>query len=107
MMRWSLAVVCAALLMASCATTKEFSLTDGRKGYSISCDGADIGINACFEKAAESCKSQDYDVISKSGQIVPVNTANTLVQPDSSPATINEIVSYGYFNTKSIMIACR
>src|SRR3954452_10754887 len=105
MMRWFLAVIGAALLMASCATTKEFSLADGRKGYSISCDGADVGINVCFERAADLCKSQDYDVISRGGQIIPVNTANTLVQPGSSSATISEIVSYGYFNTKSIMIA--
>jgi hypothetical protein len=87
------------LLLASCATTRETYLADGRKGFSISCDGAAVGINVCFEKAGSLCKAGGYDLVSREGQIIPMGVATA-----SGGAAF---VHYGAYSTKSIMVACR
>ena len=87
------------LMTTSCAVSKKIYLPDGSDGYSISCDGAAVGINVCFEKAGEICGSRGYDIINREGQIIPFGTGT---------ATNNHaVVTYGAFNTKSIMIRCK
>jgi hypothetical protein len=82
----------------SCAISNKTYLPDGSEGYSISCDGAAVGINVCFEKAGEICGSRGYDILNREGQVVPFGMGS---------ATNNQaFVTYGSYNTKSIMIRC-
>jgi hypothetical protein len=83
------------LSMTGCAIANETYMPDGRKGYSISCDGAAVGIDKCFEKAGDLCAARGYDMINREGQVVPQATATA------------GFVQMGSFNTKSILIACK
>ncbi len=86
-------------ILFGCATSKQTYLPDGSLGHSISCDGAAVGINVCFEKAGEICGAKGYDLLNREGQIVPFGTGTANNQ--------GAFVTYGAFNTKSIMIRCK
>lgn len=86
--------------VTGCATVNETYLADGRKGYSISCDGAAVGMNVCFEKAGELCGARGYDLLNREGQVI--SSATAVGQSNGST-----YVQYGAFNTKSIMLACK
>jgi len=90
-------IFCVAL--SSCAISKSTYLPDGSQGYSISCDGAAVGINVCFEMAGELCGTKGYDLINREGQVVPFGYG--------SVADGQAFVTYGGFNTKSILVRCR
>jgi len=92
-------VVAFSMVTVGCAVTKETFMADGRKGYSISCDGAAVGINVCFEKAWEICEKRGYDLIGRDGAIVPTAYATADRQ--------SLFVYSGSFYTKSIRIACK
>ncbi|MEJ2406343.1 MAG: hypothetical protein P8171_19005 [Candidatus Thiodiazotropha sp.] len=98
---------CIALSVTSCAMVKETYIPDGAKGYSISCDGAAVGINVCFEKAGELCKEAGYDLINREGQMVPYGIGTASLSGNSSQYQGQGFVTYGSFNTKSIMVKCR
>jgi len=85
-------------ILSACAIAKKTYLADGSEGYSISCDGAAVGINVCFEKAGSLCGARGYSLINREGQLVPYGVA--------SASGGQAFVSYGSFNTKSIMIRC-
>lgn len=85
--------------LSACAIATQTYLPDGSQGYSISCDGAGVGINVCYEKAGELCGAGGYDLIDREGQIVPYGVATA--------SGGQAFISYGSFNTKSIMIHCR
>ncbi|WP_374474589.1 hypothetical protein [Zoogloea sp.] len=93
--------------LAACAIVKETYMSDGSKGYSISCDGAAVGINMCFEKAGELCGSSGYDLITREGQLVPFGVSSASVQGTSTYVQGQSFATYGSFNTKSIMVRCR
>ncbi len=95
----SIAALLAILFISGCATSKKTYLPDGSEGYSISCDGSAVGINVCFEKAGEICGSNGYDLINREGQVIPIGTGSANNQ--------GAFVTYGAFNTKSIMIRCK
>jgi hypothetical protein len=95
------------LLVASCAMVKETHMPDGRKGYSISCDGAAVGINVCFEKAGELCGAKGYEIINREGQVIPYGHGAANVQGNTTSVQASSYVTYGAFNTKSIMVICR
>lgn len=103
----TISVLCLALFITSCAMVKETYMPDGSKGYSISCDGAGVGINVCFEKAGELCKEAGYDLINRDGQMVPYGIGTSRVSGDYTRFQGQGFVTYGSFNTKSIMIKCR
>lgn len=93
--------------VAGCAITKETYMPDGSKGYSISCDGAAVGINVCFEKAGDLCGAAGYDIITREGQLVPFGVASANVQGTRTQVQGQSFATYGAFNTKSIMVKCR
>jgi hypothetical protein len=88
-----------ALALLGCASSKETYLPDGRMGYSISCDGAAVGINVCFEKAGDLCGAKGYDVVNREGQVIPYGVGTA--------TTSQAMLTYGSFNTKSILIRCK
>lgn len=93
--------------VAACAITKETYMPDGSKGYSISCDGAAVGMNVCFEKAGDICGASGYDLITREGQIVPFGVGSASVQGTRTQVQGQSFATYGAFNTKSIMVRCR
>ena len=93
------AMLAAVSLLGACAMAKQTYLPDGSQAYSISCDGAAVGINVCFEKAGQLCGAAGYDLINREGQVVPYGVATA----SGGQAFVN----YGSFNTKSIMIRCK
>ncbi|WP_022667935.1 hypothetical protein [Desulfospira joergensenii] len=93
------AILIFAMAISGCAISKKTYLPDGSEGYSISCDGAAVGINVCFEKAGELCGSKGYEIFNREGQYVPFAMGSV----NGNQA----FVTYGSFNTKSIMIRCK
>lgn len=53
-------------LLFGCATSSQTYLPDGRVGYSINCSGSGLNMGMCYEKAADICKTQGYDIIHQS-----------------------------------------
>ena len=95
------------MTISACAIVNETYMPDGSKGYSISCDGAAVGINVCFEKAGNLCGAAGYDLITREGQIVPFGVASASVQGTATQVQGQSFATYGAFNTKSIMVRCR
>lgn len=54
--------------LASCATASEVYTETGKIGYNVSCPGAAVGWNKCFELAGNICGSKGYKIIQKSGE---------------------------------------
>jgi hypothetical protein len=94
----ALQIAAVIISLSACATAKKTYLPDGGEGFSISCDGAAVGINVCFEKAGSLCGTAGYNIINREGQIVPYGVATA----SGGQAFVN----YGSFNAKSIMIKC-
>lgn len=51
-----------------CATSSQTYLPDGRIGYSINCSGSALNMGMCYEKAAEICKNNGYDIVYQNEQ---------------------------------------
>ncbi len=100
-------IILLTLTISACAIVNETYMPDGSKGYSISCDGAAVGINVCFEKAGNICGATGYDIITREGQVVPFGLGTASVQGSMTQFQGQSFVTYGSFNTKSIMIRCR
>lgn len=105
--RYAVTVSIATLTLASCAIVKDTYMPDGSKGYSISCDGAAVGINVCFEKAGDLCGASGYDLITREGQIIPFGVGSASIYGTLSQIQGQSFATYGSFNTKSIMVRCR
>lgn len=95
------------MAISACAIVNETYMPDGSKGYSISCDGAAVGINVCYEKAGNLCGAAGYDLITREGQIVPFGVGTASVQGSATQVQGQSFATYGAFNTKSIMVRCR
>ncbi len=82
--------------ITGCAIERQAYLPDGSLGHSISCDGAAVGMNICFEKAGSICGSRGYKLLNRDGQVVYSGVA----MPNQGYA------GFGGFSTKSILIKC-
>ena len=82
--------------LTGCAIERQAYLPDGTIGHSISCDGAAVGMNVCFEKAGSICGSRGYKLLNRDGQVVYSGVA----MPNQGYA------GFGGFSTKSILIKC-
>ena len=103
----AIGTIAAVITISACAIVHETYLPDGSKGYSISCDGAAVGMNVCFEKAGDLCGAAGYDLINREGQIVPAGVAAATVQGTTTQFQGQGFATYGAYNTKSIMVRCR
>lgn len=56
------------ILLAACATASEVYTESGKLGYNVSCHGAAVGWNKCYELAGNLCGSKGYKVLQKSGE---------------------------------------
>ena len=94
-------------ILTSCAISKSTYLPDGKQGHSISCDGAAVGMNVCFEKAGELCGSRGYNVLNREGQVVYSGMNSGSVSINSISGQAQSFGFYGGFNTKSILVQCK
>jgi hypothetical protein len=62
-------IVAVFILLCGCATSKSTYLPSGEKGYSISCNGAVLNWNHCFERAGEICATRGYQILDRSDQV--------------------------------------
>lgn len=53
-------------LLFGCATSSQTYLPDGRVGYSINCSGSALNMGMCYDKAADICKTNGYDIVHQS-----------------------------------------
>ncbi len=88
-------LILTAMLLASCATSKQVYTSSGKQGYTINCPGAALTWNSCFEKAGEICGEHGYDVLERSDQ-----------QGVSGAATRNGAVLGSTFY-RSMIIQCK
>lgn len=96
-----------ALTLQGCAISKEIYLPSGAKGYSVSCDGAAVGINVCFEKASELCGARGYNLLNREGLVIPMAVGSSNFGGTAQGFQGQSFVFGGAFSTKSIMIQCR
>lgn len=101
-----IAVLSALIALSGCATSKEIYLSDGSKGYSISCDGAVQNFGACLEKAGELCGSLGYLVVNQSGEAVPFSTASGGYTADSVASSGGFQAQSGAVVTRSLLVKC-
>lgn len=47
--------------LAACVNSSETYMPDGRKGYTVSCNGAAFSWNHCLSEAGELCGERGYD----------------------------------------------
>jgi len=102
-----LAVMGLAALVTACASSKPVYLPDGSRGYSISCDGAAVGMNVCFEKAGQLCGSRGYDLLNREGQVVYTGVTTGSGNASRYAAQGSSFAYFGGMNTKSILVKCR
>lgn len=96
-----------AVISTSCAISKSTYLPDGTQGHSISCDGAAVGMNVCFEKAGELCGSRGYNLLNREGQVVYSGMNSGSASVNSMSGQAQSFGFYGGFNTKSILVQCK
>lgn len=87
-------VVVAALVLSGCATSRTIVGQDGKPLHKISCDGTDLSIDACYEKAGELCGSAGYDILGQDG-----SARNQIIASPTTFAMIPVI-------TRTVMARC-
>jgi hypothetical protein len=87
----------AALVFAlvGCTAAKPITTSDGRKGYTVQCSGRLLSWEDCFERAAEICKGESYDVFTRVGE------QSALV--DAEPQHLSSSTT----TSRSMVIACK
>jgi hypothetical protein len=83
MVRMAVALLVAVVLV-SCATSKEIHTAEGKQGYSIECRAVNWGWVSqsfnCVEKAQELCGERGFDVLERSGEPSTLFTRNMIIQ---------------------------
>lgn len=85
----------AALSVAGCVTVNDVYLADGSVGHTITCDGRELSIETCFEKAAELCGAKGFETVTREG----ISTGRTIAKGSTDPNS-------GPFATRSILVRC-
>jgi hypothetical protein len=82
--------------LIGCVSTSEIYLADGSVGHEISCDGRELSIETCFEKAAELCGSNGFETVTRAG----ISTGRSIAKGSTDPNS-------GPFATRSILVRCK
>ena len=85
----------AVLSLAACVSVNEIHLADGSIGHTITCDGRELSIETCFEKAAELCGAKGFETVTREGRPTGRTIAKGSTDPNSGP-----------FATRSILVRC-
>ena len=85
----------AASVLTGCVTTNEIYLADGTLGHAISCNGRELNIETCFNKAAELCGINGYETVTREGKSTGHSIAKGSTDPNSGP-----------FATRNILVRC-
>lgn len=85
----------ATALLSGCVRVSDINLHDGTLGHAISCDGRELSIETCFEKAADLCGANGYETVTREGR----STGRSIVKGSTDPNS-------GPFDTRNILIRC-
>ena len=96
-MRYALSLLplIAGFSLAGCVTVNDIYLGDGSVGHAITCDGRELSIETCFEKAAELCGAKGFETVTREGR----STGRTIAKGSTDPNS-------GAFATRSILVRC-
>lgn len=91
----TIVLLCAAALLAGCATAKKTYTPDGRQGYAVACSGEMLNWGDCYHKAGDICGARGYNIEAKSGD-------------QGGAVSANQYGLYGgSVTTRSMIIACK
>lgn len=96
-------IILAGLVVSACTTAKGVHLPDGAQGYSISCGGKLNSFAGCVEKAGEICAEKGYDIIDRSGEVIPYSTTSADFGSYSGSLRSEQ----GAFVNRDLLIKCR
>ena len=96
-MRSTMLLLCLAAtsLLFGCVRVNDIHLYDGSIGHTISCDGRELSIETCFEKATELCGANGFETVTREGRSTGRSIAKGSTDPNSGP-----------FDTRHILIRC-
>lgn len=79
-----------------CVSIDDVYLADGSVGHEISCDGRELSIETCFEKATELCGVHGFDTVTREG----ISTGRSIAKGSTDS-------NAGPFATRSILVRCK
>jgi len=85
----------ASVSIVGCVSVNDVYLGDGSVGREISCDGRELSLDTCFEKAAQFCGANGFETVTREGKA----TARTYLKGSTDSNS-------GPFATRSILIRC-
>ena len=78
-----------------CVTVNDTYLADGSIAHKISCNGRELSIETCFEKAAELCGASGFETVTREGK----STGRTIAKGSTD-------LNSGAFETRNILVRC-
>ena len=78
-----------------CVTVNEMHLADGSIAHKISCNGRELSIETCFEKAAELCGANGFETVTREGR----STGRAIAKGSTD-------LNSGAFETRNILVRC-
>ena len=96
-MRSTLLLLClvATASLSGCVTVKQIYLADGSIAHTISCNGRELSIETCFEKATEICGANGFETVTREGK----STGRTISKGSTD-------LNSGAFETRNILVRC-
>ena len=79
-----------------CVSIDNVYLADGSVGHEISCDGRELSIETCFEKATELCGISGFETVTREG----ISTGRSIAKGSTDSNS-------GPFATRSILVRCK
>jgi len=81
--------------LSGCVSVDDIYLADGSLGHKVTCNGRELSIDTCFEKAAEVCGAHGFETVTREG----LSTGRSIEKGSTDPNS-------GAFSTRYILIRC-
>ncbi len=85
----------ATVSLFGCVTVSEMHLADGSIAHKISCNGRELSIETCFEKAADLCGAAGFETVTREGR----STGRAISKGSTD-------LNSGAFETRNILVRC-
>ena len=82
-------------LLSGCVRVSDIHLYDGSIGHTISCDGRELSIETCFERANELCGANGFETVTREGR----STGRSIAKGSTD-------LNSGAFATRHILVRC-
>jgi hypothetical protein len=90
----NLLALTAVLALAGCATASPTYLKNGEQGLSIDCSGEAMKWQQCYDKAASSCSTGQYQTLARNGVPVAADEQSIIADP-------------GNYKNRNMVITCK